>query len=284
MLDIVIDALVDSVKLLPFLYLTYLLMEFIEHKMNQKARRAVRNAGKYGPAAGAVLGAFPQCGFSAAAANLYAGRIITLGTLVAIFLSTSDEMLPVLVLNQTDWKLILSVLGMKILIGMTAGFVIDWIFRKRKGAPAAERIGHICEHEHCHCEKNIWLSAIKHTAVIIVFIFLVTLGLNLLIYYIGEEVIARLVGQKPVFAPVVSGMIGLIPNCASSVVLTQLYANGVMSLGTLMAGLLAGSGVGMLVLFRIHDRLKENLKILAMVYGIGVITGIMIDAAGGLWL
>ncbi|MGN0480741.1 MAG: putative manganese transporter [Lachnospiraceae bacterium] len=280
MLDILIDALLDSAKLLPFLYLTYLLMEFMEHKMSSKVKSAIRNAGKFGPAAGAVLGAFPQCGFSAAAANLYAGRIITLGTLIAIFLSTSDEMLPILIMNRADISLVLTLVGTKIVIGLVAGFVIDALVRKKRGTVSKLRIGNICEQERCNCSRNIWLSSLKHTVVVIAFIFIIAFALNFIMEEIGEEVIANVVGNQKILAPMVAGIIGLIPNCASSVALTQLYVSGVTSMGTLLAGLLAGSGVGILVLFRINNNLKENFKILGIIYGIGVLTGIILNIAG----
>ncbi len=279
-LDILLDAFIDCAKLLPFLYLTYLLMEFIEHKMNARAKNAIKNAGRFGPLAGAVLGAVPQCGFSAAASNLYAGRIITVGTLVAIFLSTSDEMLPILLMSRIDVSLILGIIGIKIVIGMVSGFIIDGVVQRKKGTVEHNRIGHICEHEHCHCEKNIWLSALKHTAVIIAFIFAISLLLNFVIEAIGEEALASLVGNQKILAPVLAGIIGLIPNCASSVVLTEMYVAGITSLGTMLSGLLAGSGVGLLVLFRINDDTKENLKILGTVYGIGVFIGIVLNLSG----
>lgn len=279
-IDVLLDALIDSAKLLPFLFLTYLLMEFIEHKMDARAKNAIKNAGKFGPLAGSLLGAIPQCGFSAAAANLYAGRIITVGTLIAIFLSTSDEMLPILLTSQVDIVLILQIIGIKVIIGMIAGFAIDALMHGKKGVVEHNRIGHICEHEHCHCDKNIWLSALKHTGVIIAFIFVISLALNFIIEYVGEETIASVIGGQKILAPFLAGIVGLIPNCGSSVVLTQLYVSGITSLGTMLAGLLAGSGVGLLVLFRINDEHKENFKILGTVYVIGVAVGIVFNIFG----
>lgn len=281
MLDILLDALIDSAKLLPFLYLTYLLMEFMEHKMSARVKNTIRNAGRFGPAAGAVLGAFPQCGFSAAAANLYAGRIITLGTLIAIFLSTSDEMLPILIMNRADISLVLMLVGTKIAIGLVAGFIIDALVKRKRGMVKKLRIGSICEQERCNCSRNIWLSALKHTVVVIAFIFVIAVALNFIMEEIGEETIASVVGNQKILAPVIAGIVGLIPNCASSVALTQLYVSGVTSMGTLLAGLLAGSGVGILVLFRINNNLKENFKILGIIYGIGVSVGIIINIFGG---
>lgn len=277
MLDILLDALLDSLRLLPFLYLTYLFMEFMEHKMSAKVKSTIRNAGKYGPAAGAVLGAFPQCGFSAAAANLYAGRIITLGTLIAIFLSTSDEMLPILIMNRADISLVLTLVGTKMIIGLIAGFVIDAVVSRKKGQMRRIRIGNMCEQDRCNCSRNIWLSALKHTGIVITFIFIITFALAFVMETVGEDAIAAVVGDQKILAPIIAGVIGLIPNCASSVALTQLYVSGVTGMGTLLAGLLAGSGVGVLVLFRINKNIKENVKILGMIYGIGVVVGIIIN-------
>lgn len=279
MLDILLDALIDTAKLLPFLYLTYLLMEFMEHKMSAKVRNSIKNAGKFGPAVGSVLGAVPQCGFSAAAANLYAGRIITLGTLIAIFLSTSDEMLPILIMNRADASLVFALVGSKMAIGLIAGFVIDAIVGRRKGSVRRIKIGigSICEQDRCNCSRNIWLSSLKHTVIVIVFIFIISFALGFIMETAGEEAIASIVGDQKILAPIIAAIIGLIPNCASSVALTQLYVSGVTSIGTLLAGLLAGSGVGVLVLFRINNNLKENIKILGIIYGIGVVVGIILN-------
>lgn len=278
MLEIIEDALIDSVKLIPFLFLTYLAMEFLEHKTNAKTKQIVKNSGKAGPFFGALLGAFPQCGFSAAASNLYAGRVITLGTLIAIYLSTSDEMLPVLISEKISPVTILVLVGCKVVIGMTVGFAIDFLMRKSKGREdISDKIGHMCEHDHCNCEKSIFLSALKHTAVIFVYILLITLVLNTVIYYIGEETLGNLILNKPVIGPLIATFVGLIPNCAASVVLTQLYVSGVMSIGATMAGLLAGAGVGIIVLFKENSNRRENIKIVGLLYVIGAAAGIIID-------
>lgn len=278
MWEIIEDAFMDSVKLLPFLFLTYLAMEFLEHKTSARTKQIVKNSGKAGPFFGALLGAFPQCGFSAAASNLYAGRVITLGTLIAIYLSTSDEMLPVLISEKISPMTILALVGCKVIIGMTAGFAIDFLMRKSNGMDdISDKIGHMCEHDHCNCEKSIFLSALKHTAVIYVYILFITLALNTVIYYIGEDTIGNVILNKPVIGPLIATLVGLIPNCAASVVLTQLYVNGVMSIGATMAGLLAGSGVGIIVLFKENSSRKENIKIVGLLYLIGASAGIIID-------
>lgn len=278
MLEIIMDTLLDSIKLLPFLFLTYLVMEYMEHRMGEKAKSAIEKSGLLGPFWGGIIGIFPQCGFSAAASNLYAGRIITLGTLIAIFLSTSDEMLPILISEQTPLSLILKLLGIKVVIGIAAGFLIDLFIRKRHIHTHEHMdIHHVCEHKHCRCEEGIFKSALRHTLQIFFFLVIISFVLNSVIYYAGEDFIANLILNKPMLGHLLSGIIGLIPNCAASVILTQLYLQGLMTLGTMMSGLLAGTGVGLLVLFRVNDNLKENLKITALLYAIGVAAGLLLD-------
>ncbi|MGN0377352.1 MAG: putative manganese transporter [Suilimivivens sp.] len=283
-LDAIIDTLIDALKLLPFLFVTYLVMEYIEHKAGERAEQMVQKAGRFGPLIGSLLGAFPQCGFSAAASNLYAGRIITLGTLISIFLSTSDEMLPIFISEQVPILTILKILGVKVLIGMAAGFVIDLAIRKKKQNPTEHehlKIEEMCNHQNCHCgEGKIWKSALSHSLQIFLFIIIVSFVLNLLIGLIGADNLSAVLSEKPVFGPVFAGMIGLIPNCAASVVLTQLYLEGMLNAGSMIAGLLVGAGVGLLVLFRVNEDIRENLKITVLLYLIGVISGIVIETAG----
>ena len=288
-IHIVIHTIEHGIKLLPFLFITYLIMEYIEHKTGDKTKNIIKKSGKFGPLLGGILGIFPQCGFSAAASNLYAGKIITLGTLIAIFLSTSDEMLPILISESAPIQTILLILGIKLGIGIVAGFVIDFVVQlydkkvknkkiEEDKQEIEEEIGHMCEHEHCHCDEGgILKSSIKHTLSIFLFIILISFILNVIIELIGEENLANLILNMPVVGPMIAGIVGLIPNCASSVVLTQLYLEQVISLGSIIGGLLVNSGIGILVLFRVNKNLKENLKILGLLYVIGVICGIIID-------
>lgn len=294
LLEIILDALIDAVKLLPFLFLTYVVMEYMEHRMGEKTKEAVEKSGRFGPFFGAVFGVFPQCGFSTAASNLYAGRVLTIGTLIAVFLSTSDEMLPILISEQVDIGIILKLLGIKAFIGMGAGFLVDlsggFLIRRRRIAPVHgvqegdERgnmdIGHVCEHEHCRCEEGIFRSAVRHTIQIFLFILLFSLFLNLAIGIVGEDFLAGLILNRPVIGHLVAGFVGLIPNCAASVIMTQLYLEGLMGLGVMMTGLLVGSGVGLLVLFRVNDDVKENVEITFLLYAIGVVAGVLLDMAG----
>ena len=283
-LDILLDVLKDTAKLIPFLFLTYLAMEYVEHKAGEKAKARIAGSGKFGPAAGALLGAFPQCGFSAAASNLYAGRIITVGTLMAVYLSTSDEMLPIFLSEQVPVTEILKILGLKIVIGMFAGFLLDFaariLVKSRNHKPDPE-VHSICEHDHCNCEEEgILKSAIHHTLQITLFIFLVSLVLDFIIEFIGNDAMANFITNKPVIGELVAGLIGLIPNCAASVVITQLYLEGALSFGAMMSGLLVGAGIGVAVLLRMNKDIKKNFQIIAILYGYGVIFGIIIELLG----
>lgn len=264
----------DTLKLVPFLFLTYLLMETLEHKAGEKTHNVVKKAGRLGPIVGSFLGALPQCGFSAAASNLFAGRVITLGTLIAIYLSTSDEMLPIMLSENVAMPTILGILGIKVFIGMVAGLVIDVILSGKE--EEHHHIHEMCEEENCHCEKGIWMSALIHTLRIAIFILLINFMLELLLETIGEEVLAQLLLNKPIVGPLLAGLVGMIPNCASSVVITQLYLEGALGLGAMMAGLLANAGVGVLVLFRVNKDKEENIKILGLLYVIGVVAGIVL--------
>ncbi len=276
-IEIIEHTLLDSIKLIPFLFLTYLLMEYIEHKTSNKVRQTIQKSGKLGPLFGGLVGIVPQCGFSVSATNLYAARVISLGTLIAVYLTTSDEMLPILISENIAITTILTILGIKLVIGILAGFVIDFILRKLNKNKLEEKIVDICEHEHCHCEEGIIKSSIKHTLSIFVYIVIITFILNIVIHLIGEETLAHFASKNIILGPVVAGLIGLIPNCASSVILTQLFVENVISMPILVSGLCVNAGVGLLVLFRINKNLKENIKITGLLYAIGVISGILLE-------
>ena len=294
MLEIIEDTLIDAIKLLPFLFITYLIMEYIEHKMGHKTKHAIKKSGKWGPIIGSILGAFPQCGFSVSATNLYAGRVITLGTLIAVYLSTSDEMLPIFISEAVSPIIILKILGMKLIIGMIAGTLIDVIahiirnkvLNKKQSTNNTveneeDEIGHICEEDHCHCnESGILKSAIHHTLNILMFIIIITFIINTAVHFVGEETIASWILNRPVIGPIIASLIGLIPNCAASVIITNMYLDKVISLGSMISGLLTGAGVGLAVLFKTNNKIKENIGILILLYAIGVISGIVIDLIG----
>lgn len=281
MLEIIEHTLIDSIKLLPFLFLTYLLMEYIEHKTKEKTKETIKKSGKFGPLIGGILGIVPQCGFSVSATNFYAARVITLGTLIAVYLSTSDEMLPIFISEAVPISTILKILGIKLLIGVFAGFVIDLVIRfVKKEKQEEEKIVDLCEKEHCHCEKGIVKSALKHTINIFIFIVIITFIINLAIHFIGEDTIAGFLRNQPILGPVIAGIVGLIPNCASSVILTQMYLENVISAATMISGLLVGAGVGLAVLFKTNKGIKQNLKITLLLYVIGVLSGIVIGLTG----
>lgn len=279
-LEVLQDTAIDTIKLLPFLFITYLIMEYIEHKTSNKVKDVIKKSGKFGPLLGAIVGVFPQCGFSVSATNLYAGRVITLGTLISVYLATSDEMLPILLTEAVPAGTIFTILGIKLVLGIVAGFIIDFVirmFRKEKVEEQEEKIEEICEHEHCHCEEGIVTSAVKHTLNITIFIFFITLVLNGIIAYIGEDTIAHFISKNVILGPIVAGLIGLIPNCASSVILTELFISNVISMPVLISGVAVNAGVGLLVLFKTNKNVKENLKIVGLLYIIGVLAGIILE-------
>lgn len=286
MLDIVIDTLIDSVKMLPFLFLSYLIIEWIEHKSSDKLKKILSKSGKYGPVAGAILGLVPQCGFSVTASNLYSSRVITLGTLIAVFLATSDEAIPVLLSHPNNMWLLVKILLVKFVIAFIAGILIDLFIKKIHSSEKDTEIKKIEEaHEHmhevcsnCHCgEKGIFISTLKHTINVFLFIIVVSFTLNIFIHIIGEENFSKILMSGTIFQPFIAGIIGLIPNCASSVLLTELYIAGNISFGAIIAGLATGAGIGLAVLFKSNHSQKENLKILGLLYVLGVFSGIVIQ-------
>ena len=275
MLDVLKDSLFDLLKLVPFLFIAFLLLEYIEHKLSKKNEKILTKNKKFGPILGGLLGAFPQCGFSAMATKLFSSRVITLGTLIAVYLSTSDEMLPILISNGTSLAVILKIIGIKVILGIIIGFIIDLVYRKKESHIIHEE----CEKEHCHCEKGIFKSSLRHTISIVIYLLITVILLNTIIYYIGEDNIKDfLLNNKGTYF--LSSLIGLIPNCASSVIMTEIYSSGMISFGTLMSGLLTGAGVGLLLLFKTNKNLKENLVIVLLLYVIGVIFGYLIDLVG----
>ena len=268
----------DSLKILPFLFITYLVMEVLEKKAGGKTNLLLENAGKAGPIAGGILGVIPQCGMSTVASNLYAGRIISVGTLIAIYLSTSDEMLPIMISRSIESAIIAKVLLFKVVIAIIAGVMVDFIDHKWKKEEHQEmKIHDFCEHEHCHCEDGILKSAIRHTLKIFLFVFIITFMLNMGIEFIGEENLANFILNRPVLGPILAGLIGLLPNCAASVVITQMFLDGLMSFGTMMAGLLVGAGVGTLILLRVNEDKAESLKIIGTLYLVGVLSGVFLN-------
>ena len=274
MKEIIIDTLVDSLKLLPFLFVAFFIIELIEHKLDKKNKDLIAKNTKFGPTIGALLGLVPQCGFSVMATNLYVTRIISLGTLIAIYLSTSDEMIPILLADGSSFKTIALILSIKFIVGMLSGYLIDLFLRKQK-KPKEDY--EICENENCHCEKSLLVSSLIHTFKILVFLIIITFILNVLFEYVGNNVLTSIFMKNSIFGPFLTSLIGLIPNCGSSIIISKLYLEGMISLGATISGLLTGSGVALLVLFRTNKNLKENFLILMLVYLIGALVGIIIS-------
>jgi hypothetical protein len=291
-IDVVLDAIIDSAKILPFLFVTYLVMEFLEHKTEEFTSNIVQKTEHFGPLWGGLIGVFPQCGFSAAASNLYAGRVITLGTLIAIYLSTSDEMVPLFISSQVPLNTMIPVLVIKAVIGIVAGFIIDAVvhyYHKAHNQKLDDpvRIEELCEKEHCHCDDEessgiigIVKSAFVHTIHIFIFVLILTLVLGFVIEIIGHERLSMLLKTSPVISHILAGLIGLIPNCAASVIITELYLDQMITLGTMMSGLLVGAGIGLLVLFRVNPEKKENINIALILFVIGTVCGLLIDMLG----
>ena len=275
MLDSLLDALLDTVKLLPYLLITFIILEFIEHKLNHKNQKALSENKKYGPILGGVLGGLPQCGFSAMASNLFSSRVITKGTLIAVFLATSDEMLPIMLSEKIDILLVLKIIGFKVLIGIIIGFLLDLIFRNKIDT---DNIHKMCDEEHCDCHhSNIFVASIKHTLKIGLFVLIANVLINLVIFKIGEDSLSHILLKNNILVYFAASLIGLIPNCASSVIITELYLSKLITIGTLFSGLLTGSGLGILLLFKTNKNLKENITILSIIYFVGVLIGFIID-------
>lgn len=261
------------------MFAAFLLLEFIEHKLNGKNGKLIAKAGKIGPLAGGVLGAFPQCGFSAMAAELYATRVISIGTLIAVFLSTSDEML-IIMMQKPELALNgLKIVLIKLVLGIILGFAVDIIFKLSKKSES-EHIKDFCESEHCHCEHGIFRSALKHTLKIGLFVFLITLAISISLHFLGEDFFAKIMMKGSWLSPIICAAVGLIPNCAASVAVTELYISGAITFGSALAGLLSGSGIGILILFRINRPMKQNVLILFIVFALGAAVGIGCDLLG----
>lgn len=275
--DVLLDALIDGIKTLPFLFGVYLLIEYIEHRSSGKLEKTLQKMGPFGSVGGSILGAVPQCGFSVVASNLYTGRLITMGTLLAVYLSTSDEALPILISNPKFagklWLLIL----IKIIVGIVAGFLVDLGLRFLGKKQMQEPFKEICED--CDCEHHgIIHSALHHTIGIFIFILVVNIILGCVMEFAGEDTVKNLMMTNSIFQPLVAGLVGFIPNCAASVILTQLYVEGIVSFGSLVAGLCTGAGVGLLVLFKTNKHYKEDFIIMGLLYFFGVCAGFISNA------
>lgn len=278
MLHLIEHSLMDSLKIIPFLFIAFLFIELLEHKFSNKTKNVINKSGKFGPIIGSVLGIVPQCGFSVVATNLYITRVISIGTLISIYLSTSDEMLPIMLSRNVNIRIILMFLLTKFICGIIFGFLIDLMITNKKKIHNFNY--HMCDEVHCDCEHSLFKSAIKHTLSTFLFVMIITLALDILLEFTSEEIINKIFMKNNLFGPFIGSLIGLIPNCGASVMLTELYLNNVINFGTCIAGLLTGSGVAILVLFKSNKNIKENISIVSIVYFIGVLIGIFMEFMG----
>ncbi len=283
MLDILWDALLDTGKdalvIIPILYVAYVVLEAMERATGEKLEKVLRAAGRFGPIIGALFGVIPECGFSAAASSFFSGGVITAGTLLAVFLSTSDEMIPVFLSEgPSQLPVLLKVLLAKIIWAVAIGYLFD-LFWKRKHETRGDRIHELCEKDHCGCENaeegNVFLAALIHTLKIGLCIILISVALNFLVGWIGEEAISSLISDKPLLGEAAAGLIGLVPNCAASVLITQLYLKGVITSGAMFSGLLVSAGTGLIVLVRMNKNRKQTLLMVLVLYLAGVLGGFL---------
>lgn len=318
LVDVLADSVIDTLKLIPFLLVTYLAMEALEHFASNKVKEAVEHAGAAGPVVGALLGALPQCGFSAMAATLFSGRVVTAGTLVAVILSTSDEMIPVFLAHQEPASRMLSIIAIKVVLGIAAGLLLDLVLRLlHRAGDGHTHIHELCEREHCHCEEadeleelddnhhdhgdhhghhehghhhdyghlhhgawGIVRSACVHTAQVTAFIFLISLLFGLIIEGLGVNSIRSTLAYHPVRATFIAALVGLIPNCGASVAIAELFLDGTLATGPMLAGLLSSGGVGLLVLWRTNADARQNVYVTLLVYVVAVLAGLAACALG----
>ena len=274
-MEIVWDAFIDGVKVLPFLLAAFLILELVEHYSGDYVNRRLAKVGRAGPFVGALAGCFPQCGFSVVAANFFAGGIISAGTMIAVFLATSDEAILILLSNPGRGTDILWLLLVKVVIAMLAGSVLDFLAHRK--TLSGDKPKHWHEQQGAHHHNGIIRAALWHTLQIFIYLFLFTVLLNFLIEVLGIEKISAFLLGNSVFQPALAALIGLIPNCAASVILAELYLNGAISFAAVVAGLCSGAGVGLVVLFKMNKNLKENFKIVGLLYGISVLAGIVLE-------
>ncbi len=281
-LHVIAHAALETLKILPFLFLMYLFMEYLEHKAGDKFKGVMKKSGALAPLIGSTVGGIPQCGFSASIAGLFSGSVIGAGTVIAVFLSTSDEMLPILLSSGIKITTAIKIVGFKILCGILVGYIVYFIYDRRKKTDDSEKHIHdICEEEHCHCENGILRSAVHHTLHITLFIFIISLLLGGVIAFVGEDKLSVLFVGIPFVGQMISAIVGFIPNCASSVVITELYVNSIITTGQMLSGLLAGSGIGLLVLFKMNKHgMKQNLLITGILFVSAVLIGFGVDLIG----
>lgn len=295
-MDLIADALLDSIKLLPFLFLVYVVIAYFENNTENRLYRRLMRTKWSGPIVGALMGCVPQCGFSVVGANLYSKKMIGIGTLLAIFVSTSDEAIPILIAHPNMLGIVGVVLALKVVFAVAIGLAVEsasYILAGKKVIGVANISSNMayseaemiqgscgCGHHHHHAQDNplnIWSHALRHTMKTFIFIFAVNLVLNGIIEGVGEEAMASLLLTDSIFQPALAGLIGLIPNCAASIVLTEMFISGSLSLGSLIAGLCTGAGIGLVVLFKSNKNIMDNFKILGILYVTGTLFGMIIQ-------
>lgn len=274
-------ALEDSLKMLPFLFLAYLLIEWLERHHGERIENALAGGGRWGFVPGAVLGIVPQCGFSALAANLYASRVITPGALLAVFVATSDEAVPLLAAEPSLWGTLPLLLIGKVVAGVAGGFLLDVPLRKVLPAGLYGGYAGHADDIDCHEEheehSGVLLAALRHTVEIFLFILLFSFLIGFAFELIGEDTITAFLTGMGIFQPMAAALVGLVPNCAASVLLAQLYAQGAISFGSLFAGLCAGAGIGLAVLWRVNPSWKQNLFMTGILWAGGSVCGIVLQ-------
>lgn len=287
LLDAVLDALKDGLLSIPVLFIAYILMELLERSERLNESTLLRYSRAAGPALGGLLGVIPQCGISGAAASLFSTGAISVGTMLAVFFATSDEMLPVMLSALADGSIrlskIIGIVAGKAVLGIFLGYLADLLLSRR--LRSQKDIHSFCEREHCACddeEGSVLHSAIRHTVKIALLLILVATALNLLFHFLDEDVLRARMTGAPVVGELLCALFGLIPNCAVSVVLTDFYLEGILPLSCLFAGLLANAGIGLLVLLRTNKNWRENAAIVAVLYGLSVLAGVAIAAAQAL--
>lgn len=271
-IDVLIDAFSDVIRLVPFLFIVYLLMEWMEHETGQKMTRFLEAHRKGAPIAGALFGLVPECGFSSAASSLYTSGVISAGTLIAVYLSTSDEMLPIMLSHQAPSKTILAILAVKVIAAIIGGLAVDAFARHEK-----PHINTFCKQEHCDCDHGIFVSALKHTVTITLWLYVITFAIDLMMDSFGMTMMENLIAGHPTISLVTCTLLGMIPSCASSILLSELYLGNVIGFASVCAGLCANAGVGMMVLFRVNHHLKDNLKIVGITWVLSFVTGLVLE-------
>ena len=298
MIDVIIDSFLDTLKALPILYLVYLLVVFFSHK------NILKTSKKTGPILASALGQIPQCGFSGVMADLYSKKHITMGTLIAVFVATSDEAVPILISEPTLITTLLLLLVIKFVAGVGIGYFVDYVLIRDRNVVIPEQLDSTChfpemedEEEHCHCHthkenfnkpinktqsnneyaNNIFLHALKHTLDIAFYLLVASLIINLLVYFVGVENISKIMITNSIFQPIIVALIGLIPSCAISVLLVELFISGILSFGSLVAGLCSGAGLGLVILFTKNKNIKQNVLILLITYTFSALLGFIIN-------